>query len=141
MPEQIQGLRISPRGITHVQFDHDQSVARIREIVGCSMFTVVSLEQDIDLFVDDEALLRAEPELNLLLTVIAHALGNPQVLFGNGLAVSTDNETGETLPLTQTQKSGLLAAAHAKLDPEILEQLCDNLSFWPEAVELVRAHH
>lgn len=141
MSTQIHGLRIGPLAITDVQFDREKSVTRIQEIIGCDMFTVVSLDQDIDLFVDDEALLVAEPELNLTLTVIAHALGNPQVLFGNGLAAGSDDSTGETLSLSADQKQAVLDASRAKLAPEILDQLCENLSPWPVIVRLVRTRH
>ncbi|TDP92391.1 uncharacterized protein DUF3846 [Leucobacter luti] len=141
MSEQIHGLRISPRGITNINIDREHSVRRIQEVVGCRMFTVVSLSQDIDLFVDDEALLVAEPELNLPLTVIAHALGSPQVLFGNGFAAGADDETGETVGLTPAQKYAVNTAANGKLEPEVLELLCENLSPWPAVVSLVLAKH
>ena len=71
----------------------------MRESIGCDNFDVVGLEDDIDLFVDDEGAINGSP-LNLCLSIVAHTLGTPAVLFGNAVALGCDPKAGESISLT-----------------------------------------
>ncbi|QYM75599.1 hypothetical protein [Leucobacter luti] len=98
----------------------------------------MSLSHGADLFVDDEALLVSEPELNLTPTVISHNLGSAQVRFGVGLAIGADDATGETVELTAEQRCVLWEAANEKLAPAVRDRLCESLNPWPDLVALVK---
>lgn len=75
----------------------------IRAAIGCDRFDVISLEHHIDLWVDDEGLLVAEPQLNLPATLLAHALGAQTAIFGDAVALSVDLATGESRGLSDAQ--------------------------------------
>ena len=68
-------LQIQAAGLLLEQHIPADSGDSIRELIGCRTFDVISLEDRIDLWVDDEGLLQAEPVLNLPATILAHALG------------------------------------------------------------------
>lgn len=98
----IRALRIQPGGLItehHIPADGDE----IRKLIGCRAFDIVGLEHGIDLWVDDEGLLQAEPVLNRPATILAHALGAQTALFGTAVALSVDLTTGEPISLTDEQ--------------------------------------
>ena len=75
----------------------------IRAAIGCDRFDVISLDHAIDLWVDDEGLLVAEPQLNLPATLVAHALGVQTAVFGTAIALSVDPTTGDSTGLSDAQ--------------------------------------
>ena len=112
----IHGILITPGGARDVTIDSDDTVTAIQQVVDCDCFTVVGLTSGIDLIVDDEGLINGS-ELNLALTIVAHRLGVPAVLFGNGLAVSKDRD-GETVSLSEAQRTLVAEALSSKPEPK-----------------------
>lgn len=96
-------IQIQPTGLLTEQHVPADSGDAIRELIGCRTFDVISLEHRIDLWVDDEGLLQAEPVLNLPATLVAHALGVQTAVFGTAVALSVNGTTGETLGLIDRQ--------------------------------------
>jgi len=63
------------------------------------MFDVVRFDDDLDLFVDDEGLYTSQP--NPVLSLVAQRLGYEQpILFGPGVFLRCDPDTGDSLTLT-----------------------------------------
>lgn len=133
----IKGLLITAGQTRDIIIETKDTVTAIAGAIGCEVFTVVGLQDGIDVYVDDEGLINGS-ELNLALTVVAHRLGCPAVLFGNGLVVSVDDE-GETVSLTDAQRKVVLEAMSSKPDAETIDRLCESLSPLPGVVELLRA--
>lgn len=103
-------LQIQPTGLLLEQDIPADSGESIRELIGCRTFDVISLQDRIDLWVDDEGLLQAEPVLNLPATILAHALRVQTAIFGTAVALSVDGTTGETLGLTDRQVTRIRGA-------------------------------
>ncbi|KFF58415.1 hypothetical protein JF66_18720, partial [Cryobacterium sp. MLB-32] len=122
---------------TTCTIDKTDTVTSIQNAIGCNNFDVVSLEDDIDLFVDDEGAINGSP-LNLGLTIIAHALGTPAVLFGNAIALRCDPNTGDSRSLTVEQLHRLTQAIETKPGPEVIERLSISLAPLPAIVQLLR---
>ena len=101
--------------------------------IGCDLFDVVSLQNGIDLFVDDEGIPNRAP-LNLPATVLAHVLGSRAVLFGVAVAVSVNAE-GDTIGLTDQQRSVIVEALQNKPDATTLRALAESLAPFPSIVE------
>ncbi len=133
----IDGLLISQGQTRDITIASKDTVTSIAQAIGCEVFTVVGLQDGIDVYVDDEGLINGST-LNLALTIVAHRLGCPAVLFGNGLVVSVDDD-GQTVSLTERQREIVLAAMSTKPDAETIEQLCESLSPLPGVVKLLRA--
>ena len=131
----IRGILITPGEARDVTIDSDDTVTAIQRVVDCDCFTVVGLQEGIDLFVDDEGLINGS-ELNLALTIVAHRLGVPAVLFGRGLAVSVD-EDGETVSLSETQRKLVSEALSTKPDPETVGRLAESFAPMPALVALL----
>ena len=134
----LHGLRITPGELENVSINRWHTVASLQNSIGCRTFDVVSLEHDIDLFVDDEGAINGSP-LNLALTIIAHVLGTPAVLFGNAIALRCDPDTGDSLSLTTEQIHRLSQAITSKPTPELVDRLTESLAPLPEIVELLRS--
>lgn len=79
----------------------EDSLAQFQEIVG-GYVDVVRLPLGIDLWCDDEALIKNNPTPNFI--VSRGALYDLQFIFGNVAFASTDNE-GNTIPLNHDQKT------------------------------------
>ena len=95
----IRSVKINPtETITTMNLTPSSIGADISAAIGCSMFDVVGLADNIDLFVDDEGLINGSP-LNLPATVLAHLFDSPTVIFGTAIAVSVTPD-GETIGLT-----------------------------------------
>lgn len=133
----IKGLLITAGQTRDTVIDSRDTVTAIATAIGCEVFTVVGLRDGIDVYVDDEGMINGS-ELNLALTILVHRLGLPAVLFGNGLVVSVNDE-GETVSLSQAQRTTVLEALSSKPDPQTIDQLCESLSPLPGVVELLRA--
>lgn len=133
----ITGLLITAGETREITIDSTDTVTAIAGAIGCEVFTVVGLQDGIDVYVDDEGLINGS-SLNLALTIVAHRLGSPAVLFGNGLVVSVD-DNGETVSLTEQQRALVLEAMSSKPDTETIDLLCESLSPLPGVVELLRA--
>lgn len=138
MSTPLHGLLISAGQTRPVTLDSADVSTQLADLIGCDLFDVVHLEDGIDVYVDDEGLLVARPVLNLALTVLAHALGTPAVLFGTGVVLGGDDETGDTLGLTSTQRDRVLGAMRQQPSTEVLEGLCESLAPFPSVVQLLR---
>lgn len=78
----------------------------------CRAVDVIRLTDSIDLWVDDEAMLVSEPQVNTVLTNITIAFGHYfQPIHGAGLFLSGNDKTGATETLTPEQVS-IIRNAH-----------------------------
>ena len=135
---QIEGLRITLGEMEKINIGTTDTVTSLQQGIACETFDVVRLNHDIDLFVDDEGAINGSP-LNLALTIIAHTLGTPAVLFGTAIALSCDPSTGESRSLSDTQVRRLTAAITTKPSPQLIDRLCESLAPLPDLVELLRS--
>lgn len=109
---------------------------QISASIGCRCFDVVSLTDDIDLFVDDEGLINGS-NLNMCATVIAHVLGTKAVIFGQAV-VTKATADGETVSLTPTQRATITAALRQKPDAATVDALAASLAPFPGIVAMLR---
>ncbi|MEB0203163.1 DUF3846 domain-containing protein [Cryobacterium sp. 10I1] len=137
MTTTIRSIKITPTDtITTLNLDQSNIGADICAAIGCSMFDVVGLDDDIDLFVDDEGLINGST-LNLPATVLAHLLGSPTVIFGTAIAVSV-TPGGETVGLTDSQLTKIQKALAQTPDPGTINTLVESLSPFPTIVSMLR---
>ncbi|TFD24748.1 DUF3846 domain-containing protein [Cryobacterium sp. TMT2-23] len=137
MTTSIRSITINPtETITTQNLPADSIGTSICAAIGCSMFDVVALQDEIDLFVDDEGLINGST-LNLPATVLAHRLGRPTVIFGTAIAVSVTRD-GETVGLTDAQLVRIQTALAQKPDAPTLETLVESLSPFPTVVSMLR---
>ena len=137
MTTTIRSVKINP---TDTITTHDLNAASIgadiTAALGCRMFDVVGLQDDIDLFVDDEGLINGST-LNLPATVLAHRLGRPTVIFGTAIAVSVTRD-GETVGLTDAQYARIQETFAQKPDAGTVDALVASLSPVPTVVSMLR---
>ncbi|WP_051973753.1 DUF3846 domain-containing protein [Cryobacterium sp. MLB-32] len=132
----IRSLIINPtETITTLNLTAGSTGADIAAAIGCSMFDVVGLADNIDLFVDDEGLINGSP-LNLPATVLAHLLGRPTVIFGTAIAVSVTPD-GETIGLTDPQLARIQKALAQRPDDGTVDTLVESLSPFPTIVSML----
>ena len=137
MTTTIRSIKITPTDtITTLNLDQSNIGADICAAIGCSMFDVVGLADDIDLFVDDEGLINGST-LNLPATVLAHLLGSPTVIVGTAIAVSV-TPGGETVGLTDSQLTKIQKALAQTPDPGTINTLVESLSPFPTIVSMLR---
>ena len=137
MTTTIRSIKITPtETITTQDLPADSIGTSICAAIGCSMFDVVGLADDIDLFVDDEGLINGST-LNLPATVLAHRLGSPTVIFGTAIAVSVTPD-GETVGLTDAQLARIQTALTQKPDAGTVDALVESLSPFPTIVGMLR---
>lgn len=78
----------------------------------CRMFDVVRFDDDLDLFVDDEGLYASKP--NPVLSLVTQRLGYEQpILFGPGVFLRCDPNTGESLTLTDEHRRRVIETHRA----------------------------
>jgi len=133
---QVRALRITHEEATTCTIDTTDTVTALQRAIGCNNFDVVSLEDDIDLFVDDEGAINGSP-LNLALTIVAHSLGTPAVLFGNAVALRCDPDTGDSISLTVAQLRRITDAIETKPGPDLIARLAISLAPLPAVVEFL----
>jgi hypothetical protein len=108
----VHGLRITLDGtLEDVEMPRESGrlANALNAAIGSDLFDLVGLEDDIDLFVDDEGMYRSEP--NPALSLVARRLGNQQsVLFGAGVFLRGHISTGENHSLTDTQRDRITTA-------------------------------
>src|ERR1700712_3834480 len=109
----LRAVRITAETFEHLTIDDTNQVHQIQHEIGCRYFEVVNLEDNIDVFIDDEGAINGTP-LNLWLTILAPPLGPPAVLFGNALILGINPDTGESISLTDAQLERLTQAVTAK---------------------------
>ena len=136
MTTTIRSLNINPtETITTLNLTQNSIGTDIAAAIGCSMFDVVGLADNIDLFVDDEGLINGSP-LNLPATVLAHLLGRPTVIFGTAIAVSVTPD-GETIGLTDPQLARIQKALAQRPDVGTVDTLVESLSPFPTVVSML----
>ncbi|MEC5152603.1 DUF3846 domain-containing protein [Cryobacterium sp. GrIS_2_6] len=137
MTTTIRSIKITPTDtITTLNLGQSNIGTDISAAIGCSMFDVVGLADDIDLFVDDEGLINGST-LNLPATVLAHRLGSPTVIFGTAIAVSVTPDD-ETVGLTHSQLTRIQTALAQTPDPGTIDTLVESLSPFPTIVGMLR---
>jgi len=70
----------------------DSSIKSIYEHIGCELVDVINLDENNDLFVDDEGLLKLHKDSQFFLYD-----GFDQPLAGNGLILGLNQEEGESI--------------------------------------------
>lgn len=108
----VQAVRIDTDGAaTLVDLGDDTLKGFYREI-DCKSVDVVRLVPDeVDMWIDDEGLCVAEPEVNLLATALARTFGYTwQAYYGIVVFTATDGE-GETVSLPVVWQERLLRIA------------------------------
>lgn len=99
--EAIIGLRITPDGRASgvsLQPTNGSHLDALYEAIGCRFVDVVRLRDGLDMWVDDEGLYTAEP--NLFATTLADQLtpgGAVQIYHGTAVFLGADDDTGETV--------------------------------------------
>ena len=83
---ELTGIRISDRHAETITISRKDTVTNIQNGLGARWFDVVSLDHNIDLYVDDEGAINGST-LNLPATIIAHMFGTPAALFGTAIAL------------------------------------------------------
>ena len=137
MTTTIRSVKINPtETITTHDLNEHSIGADISAAIGCRMFDVVGLADDIDLFVDDEGLINGST-LNLPATVLAHLLGRPTVIFGTAIAVSVTPD-GQTVGLTDSQLARIQKSFAQKPDEDTVDTLVGSLSPFPTVVSMLR---
>lgn len=137
MTTTIRSVKINPtETITTHDLNENSIGPDISAAIGCRMFDVVGLADDIDLFVDDEGLINGST-LNLPATVLAHLLGRPTVIFGTAIAVSVTPD-GETVGLTDSQLARIQKSFAQKPDEDTVDTLVGSLSPFPTVVSMLR---
>ncbi|MFZ2175684.1 MAG: DUF3846 domain-containing protein [Rhodococcus sp. (in: high G+C Gram-positive bacteria)] len=106
-----QALRVGTNGAVEEIDLGTEATSRIREVIDCQMLEVVRLTPDLDMWVDEEGLYAAQPEVNRTATAIAWAHGFVWQRY-LGVAVFTSHDQhGAVTALTDLQMSALMAAA------------------------------
>jgi len=137
MTTTIRSIQINPTDtITTLNLPEDSIGAGICAAIGCRVFDVVGLADEIDLFVDDEGLINGSA-LNLPATVLTHLLGRPTVIFGTAIAVSVTPE-GETIGLSDNQLARIQTAFEHTPDVGTVNTLVESLSPFPTVVSMLR---
>lgn len=113
----LAGLRINLDGTLDPVLLPERTQERVPALqaaIGCNLFDLVRVEPKLDLFIDDEGLYRAE--LNPMLSVMLHVLGEPRLLSGAGVFLGGDPDTGEAPSLSQMQAKRLILLHTALAD-------------------------
>lgn len=103
-----QGFLITPddnelKAVT-IKNSNGSHLQDLYEALNCRVVDVVRLSDEIDLWVDDEGMLVPEPQPNLLLSYMAITFGWNGPIYGSGVFLSNNPETGETISLTPRQE-------------------------------------
>lgn len=80
-------VNATERTVTDIEIE--KGLKPLYDMIGCRLVDVVQLEDNDDLFVDDEGLLNIEPSTPLFRIGVL-------TLAGNGVIVGGDDETGES---------------------------------------------
>jgi hypothetical protein len=109
----IHGLRIGLNGrLEDIVLPHEPGAlgTALNSALDSRMFDVVRFDDDLDLFVDDEGLYNSKP--NPVLSLVTQRLGYEQpILFGPGVFLRCDPNTGDSLSLTDEHRQ-LIADTH-----------------------------
>jgi len=92
-------IDVHSQTIKEVEIEKNASVniGHIYEHLKCDCFTSVGIDENNDVFVDDEGLLKLTPLSKFFLYK-----GYPQPLAGNGLIVGIDHNDGDSVDTTLT---------------------------------------
>lgn len=105
----MDAIRITAAGIETVSIpdpDASEHVTELQKAIGCHWFDVIRCDQGIDLWVDDEGMVNGS-DFNRSATLVANLLGYPRPVFGNAVALASNENTGESLPLSAEQEATL----------------------------------
>jgi hypothetical protein len=120
-----------------IQISLTNSVEEFNQAIGSRTFDMVSLNGGIDIVVDDEGAIVADPQLNVALTVIAHALGSKTAIFGDGVLVGS-TEDGVTVSLSDEEKTIINEIFTRGVDKTIAADIADTLKLPEHPFDLVR---
>jgi pyoverdine/dityrosine biosynthesis protein Dit1 len=80
-----------------VNKDNGSALKSMYKHIGCDLVDVINIDEQNDLFVDEEGLLKLDENSKFFLFD-----GFPQPLAGNGLILGLDAEEGDTIATTLT---------------------------------------
>jgi len=135
--EPLRAARVTCTALELISIDRTRTVTALQQGIGCRHFDVLSLPGDLDFYVDDEGAINGSP-LNLPLTIIAHILGTPAVLFGTAIALGCNPDTGDSTSLTDQQLAALTTAASSTPTPDVLDRLTISLAPLPHIIDMLR---
>lgn len=109
------------RTVTRVPFIVDEregAGALFREQIGCALYDVISLDDRLDMWVDDEAIIGVDFDdrealaaaLNVTATMIANHFGRRQPVFGAVVIAALSGERATALDEDQLARLELMAA-------------------------------
>src|SRR5436309_552678 len=118
----VRMLALGPKGtLREVICDARRSLEAMRQVIGCGTVEVIRLPNNVDMWLDGEALLVDEPEANLFATAVLTALAPEwagQTVFGTALLAGVRG--AETVSLDQPSCNlivGLVAVLGGRLIP------------------------
>jgi len=108
----LTGVRIDGDGsFVAVKIDDTtpgQASAGMREHIGCALFDVIRLPENIDVWVDDEGLYRS-PVNDELTSIVRLHQPDWDAVAGRGLFLGVNPDTGDTVSLTLDQMATTVA--------------------------------
>ncbi|MEO7017039.1 MAG: DUF3846 domain-containing protein [Leifsonia sp.] len=108
----LTGVRIDLDGtIAAVKIEETtfgQRMAGMKEHIGCAVFDVIRLPENIDVWVDDEGMYRSEVNSELTGIVRLHQ-PDWDTVFGRGLILGVNPATGDTVSLSLDQMASVVA--------------------------------
>lgn len=124
-------LRVGMDGaVSRVPFVTDERGAGrlFREQIGCSLFDVIRLDDGLDMWVDDEAIVGVDlgdrkalaDALNIVATMIANRLGRPGPVFGTAVITKLSGESAAGLDPEQIARVEALAEMSAAVFSDVL---------------------
>jgi hypothetical protein len=96
----MQAVTITPDGMCCLRDLGTNTLHGLYRAMECDTVDVVRLADDLYMWVDDEGMIKADPEINLIGTVIAHGFGfNAQPYFGTVCFTGGADEEGDTVSI------------------------------------------
>lgn len=88
---------------------HQDTLRWLYEQIGCHTVDVVQLTEALDMWLDDEGMLTADPQINWQATAVAGGFGQlAQALYGNAVLLGGCDDEGNTLPLPEDKVNEIM---------------------------------
>lgn len=107
----IQAVKLDTDGVATVIDLGDDNGRAFREHIGCTWFDVVRLAPDLDMWVDDEGAIFADPVMNPVASALAASAGFGPVIFGTVVLTGGADAEGDTVGIGEAWRDRVLAAS------------------------------
>jgi len=94
----MRAILIDPVAETVMEVEHNGDYRNIYDLIDCETFTVVGIDNDDAIYVDDEGLLKDDPKHFFMFS------GYAQPLAGKGLILGTDEEGNSVSPIISIEE-------------------------------------